>query len=94
MFYNKIYQGDSLKLLEEIEDNSIDLIVCDGPYGVTENEWDKISNIQEFNLNLIKIFSRILKPGGKSSSTSRHVNVSEEEIINIGSKLIYLKNKS
>ncbi len=58
---NKIYQGDSLKLLEEIEDNSIDLIVCDGPYGVTENEWDKISNIQEFNLNLIKIFSRILK---------------------------------
>jgi DNA modification methylase len=61
---NKIYQGDSLKLLNEIEDNSIDLIVCDGPYGVTENEWDKISNIQEFNLNLIKIFSRILKPGG------------------------------
>ena len=62
MLYNKIYQGDSLKLLEEIEDNSIDLIVCDGPYGVTENEWDKISNIQEFNLNLIKIFSRIFKP--------------------------------
>ncbi len=94
MLYNKIYQGDSLKLLEEIEDNSIDLIVCDGPYGVTENEWDKISNIQEFNLNLIKIFSRILKPGENSSSTSRHVNVSEEEIINIGSKLIYPKNKS
>jgi len=66
MIYNKIYQGDSLKLLEEIEDNSIDLIVCDGPYGVTENEWDKISNIQEFNLNLIKIFSRILKPGGSA----------------------------
>ena len=64
MFYNKIYQGDSLELLKEIEDNSIDLIVCDGPYGVTENEWDKISNIQEYNLNLIKIFSKILKPGG------------------------------
>jgi DNA modification methylase len=63
---NKIYQGDSLKLLEEIEDNSIDLIVCDGPYGVTENEWDKVSNIQEFNLTLIKIFSRILKPGGSA----------------------------
>ena len=66
MLYNKIYQGDSLKLLEEIEDNSIDLIVCDGPYGVTENEWDKVSNIQEFNLTLIKIFSRILKPGGSA----------------------------
>jgi DNA modification methylase len=63
---NRIYEGDSLKLLEEIEDNSIDLIVCDGPYGVTEIEWDKISDIQDFNLNLIKIFSRILKPGGSA----------------------------
>jgi len=44
--------------------SSIDLIVCDGPYGITTNEWDKIQNIQEFNLNLIKEFSRILKPGG------------------------------
>lgn len=42
----------------------MDLIVCDGPYGVTSNEWDRISDIQTFNLNLIKIFSRVLKPGG------------------------------
>lgn len=61
---NKIYEGDTFQLINKIEDESIDLIVCDGPYGITNNEWDKINNIQEFNLNLIKLFSRILKKGG------------------------------
>ena len=61
---NKVYQGDALELINEIDDCSVDLIVCDGPYGVTKNEWDRISNIQEYNLNLIRVFSRVLKPGG------------------------------
>lgn len=56
--------GDAFNLLEELEDSSIDLIVCDGPYGVTQNAWDRIPNIQEFNLNLIRKFSRVLKEGG------------------------------
>ncbi len=61
---NAIYQGDALELIHRINDNSIDLIICDGPYGVTSNEWDNVANIQEYNLNLIKLFSRVLKPGG------------------------------
>ena len=61
---NRVYQGDSLKLLDDVEDNSIDLIVCDGPYGVTNNEWDRIDCIQEYNLNLIKRFAKKLKAGG------------------------------
>jgi site-specific DNA-methyltransferase (adenine-specific)/adenine-specific DNA-methyltransferase len=61
---NKIYKGNALKLLEDIENDSVDLIICDGPYGVTINKWDRVQDIQLFNLNLIKIFSRILKTGG------------------------------
>ena len=61
---NVIQVGDALALLDEVEDESIDLIVCDGPYGVTENEWDQIPNIQEYNLDLIRRFSSILKDGG------------------------------
>jgi DNA modification methylase len=64
MKINQIYQGNALKLLENIENDSIDLIICDGPYGVTVNEWDRIQDIQLFNLNMIKIFSRVLKSGG------------------------------
>ncbi len=43
---NKVYQGDCLKLINQVDDESIDLIVCDGPFGVTGNSWDKIANIQ------------------------------------------------
>ncbi len=61
---NTIYCGNTFELLEKIEDDSIALIVCDGPYGVTRNSWDKIPSIQEFNLELIKKFSPKLKEGG------------------------------
>ena len=61
---NIIYCGDSFDLLRKVEDESVDLIVCDGPYGVTQNDWDKISSIQEFNLDLIKRFAPKLKDGG------------------------------
>ncbi|PIV45295.1 MAG: hypothetical protein COS25_00600 [Candidatus Nealsonbacteria bacterium CG02_land_8_20_14_3_00_37_10] len=64
MEINKIYQGDCFELIKKLPAESVDLIVCDGPYGVTQNGWDKVGNIQEYNLNLIKLFSRILKNGG------------------------------
>lgn len=56
--------GDAFSEMAKIPDDSIDLIICDGPYGVTQNVWDKIANIQEFNLSLLCEFSRILKLGG------------------------------
>lgn len=61
---NKIYQGDSFQLINSIPDSSVDLIICDGPYGVTANSWDSISDIQNFNLSLIQNFSEKLKDGG------------------------------
>ena len=61
---NIIHCGDSLTLLDGLHDESVDLIVCDGPYGVTQNEWDKIPTIQEFNLALIRRFASKLKEGG------------------------------
>ena len=36
-----IRQGDCLKLMNELPDNSIDMVLCDLPYGVTRNVWDK-----------------------------------------------------
>jgi len=60
---NTIHLGDSFDLLKKVEDESVDLIVCDGPYGVTQNDWDRIPSIQEFNLDLIKKFSSKLKEG-------------------------------
>jgi len=40
---NKIYLGDCLELMPKyIEDNSIDMIFADLPYGTTQNKWDSI----------------------------------------------------
>jgi DNA modification methylase len=61
---NKILLGDAFELLGQVEDGSVDLVLCDGPYGVTTNEWDRVGNIQEFNLELIRIFSQKLHSGG------------------------------
>jgi site-specific DNA-methyltransferase (adenine-specific)/adenine-specific DNA-methyltransferase len=61
---DRLYNADAFDVLSQCDDKSVDLIICDGPYGVTTNEWDRIGSIQEFNLNLIKIFSQKLKPGG------------------------------
>jgi len=61
---NQFYVGDSFELVKTLQDNSIDLIICDGPYGVTQNKWDRVKDIQAFNYKLIQLFSRVLKPGG------------------------------
>jgi DNA modification methylase len=61
---NTITQADSLALMDELPDACFDLIVCDGPYGVSTHKWDNINNIQEYNLVLIRKFARLLKPGG------------------------------
>lgn len=61
---NQIYCADAFEMFDHVDDDSIDLIVCDGPYGVTTNEWDRVGDIQSFNLGLIEIFAAKLKEGG------------------------------
>ena len=36
-----IKQGDCLELMKEIPNGSVDMILCDLPYGVTQNSWDR-----------------------------------------------------
>lgn len=61
---NTISNVNSISFMDELPANSFDLIVCDGPYGVTTHNWDSVENIQQYNLNLLKKFSLILKNGG------------------------------
>lgn len=39
---NELYHGDCLEVMKSIPDKSVDLILCDLPYGTTDAEWDKI----------------------------------------------------
>lgn len=57
---NKINLGDCLELMNDIQDGSIDMILCDLPYGTTSCKWDTII---PFEL-LWKHYERIIKSNG------------------------------
>jgi DNA modification methylase len=60
----QIYNADFNEVINKFNVNSVDLIICDGPYGLNKDDWDSVGSIQEFNLDLIAKFSKILKHGG------------------------------
>lgn len=37
-----LMQGDCLDRMKDIPDGSVDLILCDLPYGTTQNKWDSV----------------------------------------------------
>jgi site-specific DNA-methyltransferase (adenine-specific) len=39
---SSIHKGDCLELMKEIPDGSIDMILCDLPYGTTDCKWDTV----------------------------------------------------
>ena len=53
----KLYFGDCIDKMKLINDDSVDLILCDLPYGTTKCKWDTIINIDE----LWKHYKRIIK---------------------------------
>ena len=59
---NKIIQGDSLKVLKKLEDESVDMICTDPPYGYSfmAKDWDKAVP----SVKIWKECLRVLKPGG------------------------------
>jgi len=42
MELNRIYHGDCLEVMKDIPDGSVDMILCDLPYGTTRLEWDNV----------------------------------------------------
>lgn len=65
MEYNKIYLGDNLELLKQLDDNSIDSCVSDFPYnlGFMGKKWDTISNYHQWCYERATELFRVLKPG-------------------------------
>lgn len=56
----KLLQGDCLELMKEIPDHSIDMILCDLPYGTTACKWDIIIPFE----SLWEQYKRIIKNNG------------------------------
>jgi len=66
---NTLFQGECLEVLSMFEDESIDMILCDLPYGTTQNKWDSIIDLD----CLWNEYNRILKPNGAVVLTAQGV---------------------
>ena len=52
--------GDCLNIMPKIENSSVDMILCDLPYGRTQNKWDAVIPFDKLWEN----YNRIIKPNG------------------------------
>lgn len=56
----QLLKGDCLELMKGISSHSVDMILCDLPYGTTKNKWDTIIPFEQ----LWKNYERIIKENG------------------------------
>ena len=64
---NQLFEGDCLKYLKQFPDNSIDMVLCDLPYGTTQNKWDSVIPL----CKLWKEYERVVKDNGAIVLTSQ-----------------------
>lgn len=64
---NSIFEGDCIEIMKQFPDNCIDMILCDLPYGTTQNKWDSIIPLDE----LWHEYKRIIKENGAIVLTSQ-----------------------
>lgn len=77
---NRIYQGDCIEIMKDIDDKSIDLILCDLPYGITACKWDN-----EISLDLLwKQYRRIIKDNSAIILTASQPFTSKLVMSNLG----------
>ena len=56
----ELWHGDCLELMKNIPDGSVDMILCDLPYGTTRNKWDSIIPLDR----LWERYKRVIKENG------------------------------
>lgn len=91
-YLNKVVQGDCLEVMKNFPDKCVDMILCDLPYGTTQNKWDSVIDLDE----LWEQYERIIKENGAIVLTSQGVFtakliMSREKLFKY--KIIWIKSK-
>lgn len=87
----QLHNGDCLEVMKTLPDNSIDLILCDLPYGITSISWDSIIPYDELWVQ----YKRLLKPTGNIvlfSSGLFTLSLIQSNIKQFRYRLIWKKN--
>ena len=64
---NKIYNMEAIEFMKQIDESVVDLVLCDLPYEVTQNDWDKKLKLKNF----FQECWRVLKEDGTIVLTSQ-----------------------
>ncbi|MCG8700326.1 MAG: methyltransferase domain-containing protein, partial [Bacteroidales bacterium] len=92
-YTNKVIQGDCLEVMKHFPDNSVDMVLCDLPYGTTQNKWDSVINLDK----LWKEYHRVVKTNGAIVLTSQGVFTAKLILSNekyFKYKIVWIKSKS
>lgn len=87
-----LYEGDCLTVLPTLPANSVDLVLCDLPYGTTRNKWDSVIDLRP----LWREYRRVLKPRGAVALTSQGLFTARLILSNeawFRYKIIWVKSK-
>ena len=93
MNLNGFYNMDCMEGMKQIPDKSIDMVLCDLPYGTTQNKWDEVL---PFNA-LWKEYERIIKDNGAIVLTSSGLFTAQLMLSNprfFKYKMIWVKSKA
>ena len=91
-FLDRVIEGDCLSVLPGLPDASIDMILCDLPYGTTQNRWDCSIPLDA----LWAEYERIIAPSGVIALTSQgtftaRLIMSNERLFKY--KIVWVKSK-
>lgn len=90
---NRLFEGDCIEIMKKFPDNSIDMVLCDLPYGTTQNKWDSIIPLDK----IWKEYRRIVKDNGAIVLTSHGLFTARLMMSNIEDfkyKWIWVKSKA
>ena len=74
-----LFNGECLEVMKDIETGSVDMILCDLPYGTTACKWDEIIPLDE----MWNQYNRIIKQGGVIALTASQPFTSKLVMSNI-----------
>lgn len=87
----QLFEGDCLEIMKTLEAGSVDMVLCDLPYGTTQNKWDSIIPLEPLWVE----YWRLLKPNGAVVLTAAQPFTSAlvmSQPNNFKQDLVWLKN--
>ncbi|MBL7738489.1 MAG: site-specific DNA-methyltransferase [Chitinophagaceae bacterium] len=90
---NNVIQGDCLEVMKRFPDKSIDMILCDLPYGTTMNPWDRVIDLDK----LWEHYKRIIKDNGVIALTAQGIFTAQLILSNpkwFKYKIVWIKSRA